>query len=279
MRRTVLLAVSVVLVVLQSCGAALALNAVDCEGGGVRGVGTDRPDRMMGTREIDALFGREGGDTLKGFGEGDALLGQRGDDKLDGGVGQDLLIGGADDDKLRGETALDIYYFERPDWGRDTIAEDSPSRNILRLPDGERFGGTVTTMSPDSGPLPEVRNAASGSTVNWKGEVVAVVIGSTGNDTITGNDAANHIFDGEGREGDRDTISGAGDATSWTCRTAPPTTRWSAAGVTTQSTSTRSSSWSPPGSARRRTPCRTTRRRRAMGYGAGVVPIGPSRDE
>ena len=53
-------------------------------------------------------------------------------------------------------------------------------------------------------------NAGSSSTVNWKGEVISIVIGSTGDDTVKGNDAANDIFDGEGRETDRDTISGAG---------------------------------------------------------------------
>ena len=53
---------------------------------------------------------------------------------------QDLLIAGMGDDVLRGGKALDIYYFERPDRGRDTIREVSP-RNILRLPDSEGFAG------------------------------------------------------------------------------------------------------------------------------------------
>jgi hypothetical protein len=39
------------------------------------------------------------------------------------------------------------------------------------------------------------------------------VIGSTGDDRIMGNDAANDIFDGEGLDTDRDTISAAGGGT------------------------------------------------------------------
>jgi Ca2+-binding RTX toxin-like protein len=92
----------------------------------------------------------------------------------------------------------------------DTIREVSP-RNILRLPDRENFSGTITTnLISDSGPVPEVNNSENTSTVNWNGEVISIVIGSTGNDIVTGNDAANDIFDGEGRETDTDTISGAG---------------------------------------------------------------------
>ena len=78
MRRTAFLLASTALAVLLSCGAALALNAVACEGGGKRCVGTDRPDLMKGTGGIDAIYGRDKGDTLKGFGDTDALLGQRG---------------------------------------------------------------------------------------------------------------------------------------------------------------------------------------------------------
>jgi Ca2+-binding RTX toxin-like protein len=201
---------TMVLAMLLSSGVALALNTINCEGSGIRCVGTDRPDLMKGTSDLDAIYGRDKGDTLKGFGEGDALLGQMGDDKLLGGARQDFVIGGLDDDTLRGGDALDIYYFERPDWGTDTIREVSP-RNILRLPDGENFDGAVTTnLNSDSEAAPEVANPDSGSTVNWNGEVIDIVIGSTGNDMVTGNDAANDIFDGEGLENDRDAISGAG---------------------------------------------------------------------
>ena len=210
MRKTVVLLALMAFAVLLSCGVALALNAVSCEGGGVRCVGTDRPDLVRGSDDLDAIYGRDGNDILKGRGEGDALLGQKGDDELLGGERQDFIIGGVGDDGLRGGDALDIYYFERPDWGQDTIGDASP-RNLVRLPNGADFGGAITTnLNSDSGPLPEVTNAEDGSTVDWQGDVIRVVVGSTGDDTVTGNDAANLIFDGEELDTDRDTISAAG---------------------------------------------------------------------
>lgn len=197
-------------VLMMSGGVALALNTIGCEGSGIKCVGTNRPDLIRGTADLDAIYGRDKGDTIKGFGKGDALLGNKGSDRLLGGRGQDFVIGGEDDDTLRGEDALDIYYFERSGWGTDTIREVSP-KNILRLPDGENFDGAITTnLTSDSGPVPEVTNSENASTVNWGGEVIDIVIGSTGNDTISGNEEANDIFDGEGRENDRDAISGAG---------------------------------------------------------------------
>ena len=209
-RRAILLMATMAAVLIAASGVALALNTINCEGSGIKCVGTDRPDLMKGTRGLDAMYGRDKGDTLKGFGEGDALLGQMGDDTLLGGARQDFLIGGLDDDTLRGGDALDIYYFERSAWGQDTISEVSP-RNILLLPDKENFSGTITTnLISDSGPVPEVNNPSGASTVNWNGGVINIVIGSTGNDMVTGNDAANYIYDGEGRETDTDTISGAG---------------------------------------------------------------------
>jgi Ca2+-binding RTX toxin-like protein len=210
MRRTVILLASMALAVMLSAGTALALNVVSCEGGGIRCAGTDRPDLIRGSDDLDAIYGRDGSDTLKGRGEGDALLGHKGDDELLGGARQDLMIGGVGDDTLRGGDALDIYYFERPDWGQDAIRDASP-RNLVRLPNGEDFAGAITTtMRSDSGPLPEVSYAEGGSTVDWKGDVVAVVVGSTGDDTVTGNDATSRIFDGEELDTDRDTISAAG---------------------------------------------------------------------
>jgi len=211
MMRTTAVTLIVALAAMLSAGTALALNAIDCGGGGIRCAGTDRSDLMRGSNDLDAMYGRDGGDTLKGRREGDALLGHKGGDTLLGGPGQDFLIGGVGDDTLRGGEALDIYYFERPDWGRDNITEVSPFRNILRLPDGEGFGGRVTTnLESDSGPLPEVSLLDSGSTVDWRGEVIDIVIGSTGDDEITGTEAAEMIFDGEGRETDTDTILGEG---------------------------------------------------------------------
>jgi Ca2+-binding RTX toxin-like protein len=116
-------------------GVALAVNTINCEGSGIKCVGTNRPDLMKGTSGLDAIYGRDKGGTLKVFGRGDAS---------------------------------------------------------------------------DSGPVPEVTNSENTNTVNWSGNVISIVAGSTGDDVVTGNDDANDIFDGEGRETDTGNISGAG---------------------------------------------------------------------
>jgi hypothetical protein len=50
--------------------------------------------------------------------------------------------------------------------------------------------------------------------VNWKDDAITFVIGSTGDDRITGSGAADRIFDGVDHETDADTVSGAGGTTS-----------------------------------------------------------------
>lgn len=180
---------------LLSSGVALALNTITCESNEACR-GTEKADLMKGADGFNYMLGRAEDDTLKGFGRGDGLLGQQGDDTLLGGLGHDSLLGGRGDDRLRGEDASDFYIFERTEWGKDTIIEDSPSRNGLILPFIVDSTSTITTnLDSDAGPVPEVSNSASASTINWGEDVISFVDGSTGNDTVTGNEVANWIFD------------------------------------------------------------------------------------
>lgn len=61
---------------------------------------------------------------------------------------------------------------------------------------------------------PEVRNAAGTSTANWSGNIIDnVVAWNSANDTIIGNDAANHIFSDtpvHASRYDQDTVSAGG---------------------------------------------------------------------
>jgi Ca2+-binding RTX toxin-like protein len=198
MRRGVLLLATMALAILAASGVALALNTINCKTNQVC-TGTKRADLMKGTNGFNEIHARGNDDTLKGFGSSDGLFGQEGDDRLRGGRGGDGLFGGKDDDNLRGEEAIDFYIYERSDWGDDTIIEDTPSRNFLVLPFEENITGPVTTnLNSDSGPTPEVTNAQSASTVNWEGDVITSVVASSGDDTVTGNEAANVILDNAG---------------------------------------------------------------------------------
>lgn len=87
--------------------------------------GTNAADSIVGTDELDRLYGFGGNDLLLGSGEHDRLFGGRGDDilraagasylyggagndSLFGNTGNDALYGGAGDDRLFGEAGNDL---------------------------------------------------------------------------------------------------------------------------------------------------------------------------
>jgi Ca2+-binding RTX toxin-like protein len=87
--------------------------------------GTNAADSIVGTDELDRLYGLGGNDLLLGSGEYDRLYGGRGDDilhaagasqlhggsgndSLSGNTGNDELYGGAGDDQLSGQAGNDL---------------------------------------------------------------------------------------------------------------------------------------------------------------------------
>lgn len=65
-------------------------------------VGTSGDDYLMGTHEINAIYGRDGNDKIYGRDKDDKLYGENGNDMLDGGWHNDTLNGGAGNDVLIG---------------------------------------------------------------------------------------------------------------------------------------------------------------------------------
>jgi Ca2+-binding RTX toxin-like protein len=59
-------------------------------------------DLIIGSGEIDLIFGGTGNDTLNGADSDDLLVGGEGNDELNGDVGNDTLVGGANTDELNG---------------------------------------------------------------------------------------------------------------------------------------------------------------------------------
>ena len=101
-------------------------------------------ENLEGTKEADTLYGDDGNNGLKGFGGADILNGQAGKDALWGGIGRDVLTGGLAADGLSGGAGNDIFVFDSPDDGGDTITDFSPKaagdNDSLQF-DGDAFGG------------------------------------------------------------------------------------------------------------------------------------------
>lgn len=163
--------------------------------------GTFGNDNLTGGHEADTLYGYGGHDTLKGGdnhdqlfgGEGnDNLFGENGNDSLDGGIGadtlyggkgKDQLFGGFDDDNLFGGDGDDFldggYGFDTIDGGAgiDTVTYDF------------YYGGIDANLETGLVGFP------SNTTLTDKLINIENVIGSRGNDIITGN-ASHNILKG-----------------------------------------------------------------------------------
>ena len=141
-------------------------------------VGNDANNSIVGFDSDDVLEGRGANDTLDGGKGNDTLYGGDGNDVLSGGSGDDSLVGGDGDDTLNGG------------WGRDTF-------------DG---GAGIDVLVYDFHPNDFAINMLTGVAANESFSGIENVIGSIGNNIITGDDQANRL---EGHHGD-DTLYGNG---------------------------------------------------------------------
>jgi hypothetical protein len=167
---------------------------------------------MKGTGGGETKYGKARGDTLKGFASGlcddtDGLYGQGGNDKLFGGDGDDALFGGPGSDAVsRGPNCYgDVYYYENNSWGNDTITGTPESWSLWG--NGLHFRVGVTTNLVINLNSSDLAHEVTGgtSTVNWSDNVIDEVGNyGTGDDNITGNDAANEIDTGARSSGGND---------------------------------------------------------------------------
>lgn len=87
-------------------------------------------DTVTGGAGADRLQGGGGNDLLRGGGDADRLAGGRDDDRLIGAGGDDRLVGGGGDDLLRGGGGADRFDF-RGRFGDDVIADFDPAADRL----------------------------------------------------------------------------------------------------------------------------------------------------
>lgn len=145
----------------------------------------------------DVLSGGDGSDTILGVKGNDKLFGEAGDDKLFGGSGNDTLSGGEGNDTIKGGSGDDVIY---ADQGNDDIVGGGGI-------DVVSFAGAVNGVTVNL----NAKTAAGLGTDKISG--VEAVVGSSFDDTITGDKRANYIEGGDGNDvirglGGEDWLSG-----------------------------------------------------------------------
>ena len=128
-------------------------------------IGTAGNDTIIGNTADNSLFGEAGNDTINGGDGNDKLFGGAGNDWIDGGFGFDTIDGG-----LGNDTTSYAFY-----WGPINA---NLSTGVVSFPGNSVFTDTLVSIEN--------------------------LIGTAGNDTITGNTADNSLFG----EAGNDTING-----------------------------------------------------------------------
>jgi Ca2+-binding RTX toxin-like protein len=136
---------------------------------------------------VENVFGGAGDDTL---------IGDAGANWLAGGEGDDTLVGGGGNDYLEGGEGNDMFPQGASSDGADTIVGGEGIDTVWY---GDRTAAVVVSLDG----LANDGAAGEGDNV---GTDVENVKGGAGNDTLTGNDAANRLMGGAGN----DTLRGLG---------------------------------------------------------------------
>ena len=212
MRRTILSLMALVALSLVVVGGTASAKVVQCKPH-VRCFGTKNDDRLIGTSRPDDMAGHKGDDVLKGREGNDTMRGDKGRDRLLGGPGEDSLDGGAGKDVLKGGADFDRYLFNENNWGKEFISDTPIVHTDIDTGHTVQFNLVTNnlTVNLTSGPGPEVKNATTGSTLNWEDNLIDIVVSGKGDDTVIGRAVADKIVDPGGSD-DQDTIfAGGGD--------------------------------------------------------------------
>ena len=203
-------------------------------------------DLVIGTRSRDFLFGGRGDDVLRAGSGNDFVQGNHGDDLLDAGRGRDFavfdqsrrsiraslrtgaaygdgadrlrrienLVGSDLDDLLRGDDGKNVLFGGE---GSDRLFGRGNDDRLLIFAGGTQVDGEGGRDSVEFLLGPVAASLLAGSAHVPGGEVgiaeVEDLVGSTGDDTLVGNNLPNHIAGEEGDDklygrGDRDRLDG-----------------------------------------------------------------------
>ena len=166
--------------------------------------------KLIGSNSRDHIIGFAGSDILLGLGGNDIMVGHAGDDRIYGGDGNDFMDGGPGDDLLEGGSGADSI---KSGSGDDTCVGGQSDDYILDYAGADHyFGGSGTdTVSywqsrPGFSGVVGIRLSLDNSIATKglaKGDLffnIENVIGTSSNDTIFGNSAANNFSSSFGRD-------------------------------------------------------------------------------
>ena len=158
--------------------------------GGTPGGGTNLGagnDTFAGTNAGDVVHGGEGNDILKGAAGNDRIFGDGGNDQVAGEAGNDAVDGGAGDDQL--------------EFGGDEMVAGAGvgADDIRGGPGFDRLSyldhGSAVRVSLDD----RAGDGTAGEGDNAHGDI-EVLVGSTLNDVLTGNDGPQQLFGNAGND-------------------------------------------------------------------------------
>ena len=178
-------------------------------------LGTDGANRLGGGDGNDRLLGQSGSDTMRGAGGQDSLFGGNGQDRMYGGNGNDSLDGGRGNDRLQGGADNDTLI---GGGGDDTIFGNAGDDLIIAGFGQDRHVGgggndTIDYSYSNDDWIFDLTAAATATRVGGASEEISQIenlIGSRGDDTVTGDNAANFV---DGNRGDDSIEGGLGNDT------------------------------------------------------------------
>ena len=167
--------------------------------------GGDGDDDLFGGNQPDVLIGGNGRDTLRGSNGADTLSGGTGFDDLSGGNGNDLLQGDGAGDRLRGDPGADTLNGGAGSTDQAYYFFSNEGVNV-NLETGEASGGyaegdVITNVE-------SVIGSTGDDTLTGLSNTAGRLAGAGGDDMLTGGNRNDRL---EGGNGNDTLIGGAGD--------------------------------------------------------------------
>lgn len=169
-----------------------------------------RPYTSTGNDTIDAtayigggglyLWGGGGNDTIYGSAQNDWLYGQAGDDTLYGADGNDKLYGGTENDAYYGDAGNDTFYQETLVDGDDDFFGGLGTDTVTYSKRGSAVNVTIGNGLADDGGSGELDFVDADVEKAIGGGGDDVLVGSSLNNTLTGNAGADELYGAGGND-------------------------------------------------------------------------------